>query len=633
MSIGYFEKKEPRETRGPLFTLSQSNSVELVDFALVIVGVEKLFGLLAAGLAEVILVESLNLGVEVRHAERSLLVVGVKTRRTGGADLVGREAGLTAAADATAAAGHDFDKVVARLDAVLEVFANLIENLLDIAHLVSDGDIDLGVADLDRGGLDAFHAADFLEVDRRRCSFLRDEAVSRSESRFHNTARNAEDRTGARVSAEKIVGRLFGKAQEVNTGGLDHTGELAGRQDDVGILATAGLHVLVAGDLVLLGRARHNGSYVDIVARDVVLLGPVCLRESGEHLLGRLRRREVLGEIGSVLLHPVGPRGAAARDERELTAGGEALDELGTLFHDRDVGGEVRIEHLIEAEHAESRVNLTGRELAGLHAESFAESDADGGSDLDDAGLGGITQSRPDLGRLVVLVNRADGAMGRALTALDAGRLGELNVGSGSHDGLFAAADELESPDVLHLLAHFSAAAALDALVGIENERRSRGIVIAVDHLLRERNVADAEIGGDVLELAGTRTGALQAVGRMVRENELENGLADLNDIGVVGQNLHTLGRFGAAGTEKLGRRHELTGLGAARKELTDDADTAARTGLEIGMVAERGYLDVGGLGSRENRGALGNRNGLAVDFKADHFCSFRHCCKTFPVT
>ena len=594
---------------------------------------EKLFSLLAAGLAEVILVESLNLRVEVRHAERSLLVVGVETRRTGGANFVGREAGLTAAADTTAAASHDFDEVVARLDAVLEIFADLVQDLLDIAHLVSDGDIDLGVADLDRSGLNTFHTADFLEVDRRRCSFLSDQAVGRTKSRFHNAASDAEDRASARVSAKKIVSRLFRKAQEVNTGGLDHTSELAGRQDNVGILATARLHVLVAGDFVLLGRTRHDGSYVDIVADDGVLLGPVCLRESGEHLLRRLGRREVLGEIGSILLHPVGPRGAAARDERELTARGEALDELGTLFHDRDVGGEVRIEHLVEAEHAKSRIDLTGRKLTGLHAESFAESDTDGRSDLDDAGLGGIAESLPDLGRLVVLVNRADGAVSGALTALDAGRLGELDVGCGSHDGLFAAADELESPYVLHLLADFSATTALNALIGIKDDRR-RGVVdVAVIDFLRERNVADAEIGGDILELAGARTGALQAVGRMVREDELENGLTDLNDVGVVGQNLHTLGRFGAAGTEKLRRRYELTRFGAARKELTNDADTAARTGLEIRMVAERGDLDVGSLGGREDRGALGNRNGLAVDFKADHFCSFRHCYKTFPIT
>ena len=118
---------------------------------------------------------------------------------------------------------------------------------------------------------------------------------------------------------------------------------------------------------------------------------------------------------------------------------------------------------------------------------------------------------RPDFVGLVVFVDRADGAVRGALAALDAGRLGELHSGGGSHHGLLAAADELERPHVLHLLAHLGAAAALDALVGVEDDRR-RGVVdVAVDDLARERDVADAEVGGDVLKLAAARARALQA--------------------------------------------------------------------------------------------------------------------------
>ena len=65
------------------------------------------------------------------------------------------------------------------------------------------------------------------------------------------------------------------------------------------------------------------------------------------------------------LLHPVGPRRAAAGDERKLAAGHEALDELR------------------------------------------------------------IAESGPDLGGLVVLVDRAHGAVRGALAALDAGGLGK----------------------------------------------------------------------------------------------------------------------------------------------------------------------------------------------------------------
>ena len=589
-----------------------------------VIRVEKVFGLLGAGLAKVILVESLDFGVEMAHTDNALLIVGIETGRTCRTDSIRCEARLTAAANATAAASHDFDEVVARLDTVLDVFTNLVENLLDIAHLVSDSDIDLCTLDVDRGLLDAVHTAHSGELDRRRLIFLRDEAVGGAESCFHNAARDTEDRAGARVGAKQVVRLLFRKVEEVDTGGLDHAGELTRGENDIRILAARGLHVLVAGDLVLLGRAGHDGSDVNLVALETVLLGPVGLGESGEHLLRGLRGREVLRKVGSVLLHPVRPCRAAAGDERKLAAIREALDELRTLLHDRDVGGEVRVEHLLETEHAESRVNLARGKLTRLHAERFTKSDADGRSDLHEAGLLRVAESGPDLGGLVVLVDCADGAVRRALTALDARRLGKLDACGGSHDGLLATTDELERPHVLHLLAHFSAAAALDALVGIEHERRCGLVHVAVDDFLRERNLADAEVSSDVLKLAAAGTRALEAVLRMVGEDELENRTAHLDDVRIVRDDLHAFDGLGRACAEELRARHELAGLGAARNELTHHADAAACAGLEIRMVAEGGDLDVRGLGGHEEVGALRDFHRYAVYFKFDHF----HCLR-----
>ena len=207
-----------------------------------------------------------------------------------------------------------------------------------------------------------------------------------------------------------------------------------------------------------------------------------------------------------------------------------------------------------------------------------------------------------------------------ALAALDAGRLGELDASGRGHDRLLAAPDELERPDVLHLLAHLGAAAALDALVGVEDDGGGRVVDVAVDDLLRERNVADAEVGRDRLKLAGAGARALEAVLRVVREDELENRLADLDDVGVVREDLHPGRRLGRAGAEQLRARHELAGLRAARDELADDADAAACARLQVGMVAERRDLDVGGLGRVEDRRAFRDRDGLAVDLEGDHF-------------
>ena len=581
---------------------------------------EQVLRLLAARLAEVILVECLNLGVKVRHAKSRLLVVGVETGGTRGAHFVRREARLTAAADTAAAARHDFDEVVARLDAVLDIFTDFVQHLLDVAHLVGDGDVDLRALDIDRRGLDAVHTTDRAELDRRRLILLGDEAVGRAKSRFHNAAGDAEDRAGTGVGAEQIIRRFIRKRHEVDTCGLDHAGEFTGRENDIRILLAGRRHRLVAGDLELLRRAGHDGGDVHLLAVDAVLLGPISLGESGEHLLRRLRGREVLGEVRRVLLHPVSPRGAAGGDERELAARREALDELRAFLHDGDVGGEVRIEHLVEAETAQRRLDLTGRKLAGLHAEIFAESDTHGRSDLNETDLLFVTESVPDLGGLVILVNRTDRAVSGALTALDAGRLGELDVGRRGHNRLFAAPDEFKRPHVLHLLAHFSAAAALDALVGIQNERRRGSVVLAVNDFLRERDIADAEIGGDVLKFAASAARALQTVARVVGENELKNRAADLDDVRIVGEDLHSFDRFRAAGAQKLRGGNELPRLRAARNELPDDAYAAACAGLEAGVVAQSRDLDVGFARGLEKVGALLNFDLDAVDFEFDHF-------------
>ena len=122
------------------------------------------------------------------------------------------------------------------------------------------------------------------------------------------------------------------------------------------------------------------------------------------------------------LLHEVRPRRAARSDQRELAAlVDEALDELAGFFDDRDVGGEVGVEHGAEAEAAQRGVNLAREVRARRQAKRLAEGDAHARGDLHHADLVLVMERLPHGGGLVVFDDRAGRAVGGALAAFDTG--------------------------------------------------------------------------------------------------------------------------------------------------------------------------------------------------------------------
>ena len=77
--------------------------------------------------------------------------------------------------------------------------------------------------------------------------------------------------------------------------------------------------------------------------------------------------------------------------------------------------------------------------------------------------------------------------------------------------------------------------------------------------------------------------GAGETIVRVRGQDEFDDRLPDLNQFSVVGDNAHVLGDGGAAGSEHL--------VAALHPH---DTDPARRPRGEVGVVAERGYLDVG---------------------------------------
>ena len=263
---------------------------------------------------------------------------------------------------------------------------------------------------------------------------------------------------------------------------------------------------------------------------------------------------------------------------------------------------------------AEKLVSKTASKPS-LHAEGFAEGDADGGGDLHGGEALGVAEGGPGFAGFVLLIDGAHGAMGGALAALDAGRIVERNPGGGGDLHPFAAADEFQRPDVLHFLADDGATAALDAFVGLKDDGRRGGVALHVLHRrATEGHLADAELGRHALELAVARTGTAEAVVGVGGEDELDHRFADLDNVRIVGGDLHPFGDLGAAGPQEFG------GVPVAHH-----ADAAGSPGLHVGVVTEGGDAHGHFLRGLKEGGACRDLHGDAVDLKVNHLLGFFH--------
>ena len=262
--------------------------------------------------------------------------------------------GLSAAADATTGASHEFNEVAF---GEFAAGADVLQNALGIGGAVANSDLhggaiepipiveealehsgDLGHGrDFDFGVLDAFKAThgqdvgfaeDLLDLDAG------DQFDDGAEGRFHHTAGGAEDDAGAGSGSERIVEVGFLKGRQIDAGFLDHLGHFTAGEAEIDVLVTAVDHLRPVA-LELFGRAGHEGDGDDVLGVDVVLLGPVGLDQRTEHLLGGLGRGHVSEHFGIEVLDVLDPT-RRARGELGKTDGGVLLDQ-GLLEADEQV--------------------------------------------------------------------------------------------------------------------------------------------------------------------------------------------------------------------------------------------------------------------------------------------------------
>ena len=311
------------------------------------------------------------------------------------------------------------------------------------------------------------------------------------------------------------------------------------------------------------------------------------------------------------MLEEIDPSRAARSHDRQfygLVARQEsfqAFQDLGAFLHDGQVGGEVGVEDLGEAQVLEGGHQFAGDDRTGLHAEFLAEGDADGRSGLRDDDLVGIAEVVEQTVGIVTLGQGAGRADRHALAAVGAVRILEHPVEGRGDGGVETAADGTQHTHRLNGVAHTLAAAAEDALVHVARDGGRHLFLAGRLFATLERHLADIEAHYQALQFAVAALGAGKAIVRVIGEHELGDGLAGADHAGGVGLDHHAF------------HTHRSAGRGQVAASLHfHDADTAGSGvvlhagALEVD-VAERGDVDADGLSSIEEGrpGSNGHRD------------------------
>ena len=583
----------------------------------VVVSMKQLVSLFASGFTEELSIESLDVGVLVRKTQSLLFILGVDTfhalfKERG----IAVEEGLSAAVDTTAGAGHDFNSLEA-----VGILTDHVKHLAGVTQTGADSHVDgFSGSNLNRGFFDAVKSADSAEVDGVAFQILAVEhVVDGTAGSLKHTAGNAEDVGGAGGLTQGAVKLIVIHVGKVDTGFAEHLAEFAGG-DNVVHIADAVLAELGTGGLVLLGLAGHDGNNHQISGLHADLLSIVALGDGAEHLLGRFAAGRNVEQIGVVVLDEVDPAGAAAGQDGQVLAALDALNDLGALFHDGEVSGEVGIKDLVKAQSAESGNHLAGDRSTGLKAEFLTHSHADGGSSLHDNSLGGVVDGGPDFFHIA---DTGDGTHGADVDTLSAE--GTVGFSQGDHAGGTdlggkSAAVTGQGADGLNFVTDGLAAAAHDALGKVAHDGFAGGVRLKTVLGAGEGDLFNAELSSEHTQFAVLVLGAGQTLLGVVTEHKLKNGAAGIESALAVGVDHHAFHNRSGTGGSQIAAAFNF-----------DHADTAAgrlvgNAAAEFVPIAEGRDLDIELTGGVQNGGTGRYSDLFPIDGKIDSI----HCCTHF---
>ena len=277
-------------------------------------------------------------------------------------------------------------------------------------------------------------------------------------------------------------------------------------------------------------------------------------------------------------------------------------------LHDGEVGCEVGIEHFVKVHAAQGGDHLAGDGGAHGDAEFLAQGGAYRGSRLHHHILVGIRQGGEHLLGIVFLGEGGGGAYGDALTAVDAGGIGQAFAPGAFDAGFEAAIHGADDAYVLHLGTHGHAAAAQHALQVVANDRgRDLVDLVGGNIALVAVLVFHAVLYAQSLQLTVGGAHAAQALLVVVGQDQLQVDLAGLADRGGIGLYVHAF----ADGHHAGGSQGAAAGV--------HDAHTAGADLIDVLQVAQGGNADARGFCGFQYGGA--GRDGYrdAVDCQVDH--------------
>ena len=275
---------------------------------------------------------------------------------------------------------------------------------------------------------------------------------------------------------------------------------------------------------------------------------------------GDLQEERLGMHVGVVVLAELDPAGGAGGDQGQRAAVLDAVDKLGALLHDGQVGGDVGVEHLVKAQAAQGGDHLALHVGADGHAEALAQGGADGGGGAARprawSGSARAAQTlsvssfsvRAPVGQTAMhwpQVTQADFAQVHVKGAADVG--GEAAV---------VGADDAARPD---FAADGDAAAAEDAL-GVVADQMGGGVVDARARGLapsKRHSSVDAVVAGTASAARSWRCGRRTGTPcRWLESSSSRFVLRESQHLGGVGLDLHALGDAGTtqAGDQARGR-------------------------------------------------------------------------------